>query len=63
MKANHYIMVFLRSFLSFFVLWNSPMDDLRNEYRDRRDADSIAEDWKKVGQDISYAYEEGKQAC
>lgn len=63
MKENYYILVFLRSFLSFFGLWNNPMNDLHHDYTYRRDVDCLAGDWNKVGQDISYAYEKGKQTC
>ncbi len=59
---NHFVIVFFDSFLSFFGLSQDPMNAILHERNKKSDADRLAEDWHKVGQYITNAYEKCEQS-
>jgi hypothetical protein len=47
---------FIRGILYFFGLDKNPVQRILDEYKAKTDADRLAEDWRKVGEDIRKVY-------
>jgi hypothetical protein len=57
MEFESYKSSFIRGLLYFFGLEKNPIRHILDEYRAKSDADRLAEDWYKVGDDIRKIYD------
>jgi hypothetical protein len=55
-------MYFIDGIAFFLGLGHNPAEDLLKRYREQTDADRIAGDWQRIGNDIKKAYETGKES-
>jgi hypothetical protein len=55
-EFESYKLSFIRGLLYFFGLEKNPIRHILDEYRAKRDADRLAGDWYKVGEDIRKVY-------